>query len=278
MNYRHEYHAGNFADVVKHLALVAILRHLKKKDTPFAVIDTHAGAGLYRLGGEKAARTAEAESGIARLRSLGGGTAALGDYLACVQSCGAGNYPGSPLIAAKLIRPSDRLVAIEKHPEEFAALSSVLAPFARARAVEGDGYARLKALLPPPERRGLVLIDPPYEQENEFAEAARAVGEMTRRFATGIALIWFPLKSAHDADAFLGEIRAAGVTRLLRIDLEVAPRGTDERLGAAGLAIVNPPYGFAAEMRAAFDVVAPLLGRAPGTPAKVRLEWLAGEE
>jgi 23S rRNA (adenine2030-N6)-methyltransferase len=278
MNYRHEYHAGNFADVVKHLALVAILLHLKKKATPFAVIDTHAGAGLYPLGGEKAARTAEAESGIARLQSLSGGTPALDVYLECVRTCGAGNYPGSPLIAAKLIRPTDRLVAIEKHLEEFAALGLVLAPFAKARAVEGDGYARLKALLPPPERRGLVLIDPPYEQESEFADSARAVAEMMRRFATGIALVWYPLKSAHDADAFSGEIRAAGVTRLLRIDIEVAPHRANERLGAAGLAVVNPPYGFAAEMRAVLDIVAPRLGREPGTPAKARVEWQAGEE
>jgi 23S rRNA (adenine2030-N6)-methyltransferase len=278
MNYRHEYHAGNFADVVKHLALVAILLHLKKKDAPFAVIDTHAGAGLYRLGGEKAARTGEAEGGIARLAALHGGPPALKTYLDLARGAGANSYPGSPLIAAKLLRPSDRLVAIEKHPEEFAALKTALAPYAKARAVEADGYARLKALLPPPERRGLVLIDPPYERESEFAETAGAVAEMMRRFATGIALVWFPLKSAHDADAFSGEILAAGVRKLLRVDIKTASRATDGRLNAAGLAVVNPPFGFEDEMRAALDCVAPNLGKAPGARADVRVEWIAGQE
>jgi 23S rRNA (adenine2030-N6)-methyltransferase len=278
MNYRHEYHAGNFADVVKHLALVAILLHLKKKDAPFAVIDTHAGRGLYRLSGEKAARTGEAEGGIARLAELSGGPPALETYLDLVRSSGTGFYPGSPLIAAKLLRPSDRLVAIEKHPEEFAALKATLAPYAKARAVEADGYARLKALLPPPERRGLVLIDPPYEKESEFADAAHVVSEMMRRFATGIALVWFPLKSPRDADAFTGEVLAAGVKKLLRVDIETGPRAEAERLSAAGIAVVNPPYGFAGEMRASLDRVAPLLGRKAGAPAQVRLDWIAGEE
>ena len=277
MNYRHEYHAGNFADVVKHLALVAILLHLKKKDAPFAVIDTHAGRGLYRLRGEKASRTGEAEGGVARLAGLSGGPPALETYLELVRSSGADFYPGSPLIAAKLLRPSDRLVAIEKHPEEFAALKAALAPYAKARAVEADGYARLKALLPPPERRGLVLIDPPYEQMSEFADAARAVAEMTRRFATGMALVWFPLKSPHDADAFTGEVLAAGVKKLLRVDIETAS-GAADRLNAAGIAVVNPPYGFAAEMRASLDLIAPLLGRNAGTRAQARLDWLAGQE
>ncbi len=278
MNYRHEYHAGNFADVVKHLALVAILLHLKKKHTPFAVVDTHAGAGLYALAGEKAARTAEAESGIGRLGGISDGTPSLRAYLECVWASGAENYPGSPLIVARLLRPKDRLVAIEKHPEDFKVLSATLAPYGRARAVEGDGYARLKALLPPPERRGVVLIDPPYESEGEFSDAARSVADMMQRFATGIALVWFPLKSPHDADAFSGEILAAGVSKLLRIDIDVAPRAKDDRLHAAGVAVVNPPYGFAAEMRSALDIVAPLLGRETGTRATTRVEWIAGSE
>lgn len=278
MNYRHEYHAGNFADVVKHTALVAILLHLRKKDTPFAVIDTHAGAGVYRLSGERAARTGEAESGIGRLVDVSDGPSALRTYLECARDAGAGNYPGSPSIALRLLRPIDRLIAIEKHPEDFATLAKTLAPYARVRAVEADGYKQLRALLPPQERRGLVLIDPPFESDSEFADAARAIADMQRRFATGIALVWFPLKSQHDADAFSGEVLGAGVRKLLRVDIDVAPQDKGERLTAAGLAVVNPPYGFAAEMRAALAVLAPLLGRERGTPARTRVEWLAGEE
>ena len=160
MNYRHSLHAGNFADVVKHLALVAVLGHLAKKDAPFAVIDSHAGRGRYDLAAAEAQKTGEARTGIERLRGMPG-PPLLERYLALVASEGANRYPGSPLIAARMLRPQDRLVAVEKHPEEAAALKQLLAPWRKARVEEADGYARLAALLPPPERRGLVLIDPP---------------------------------------------------------------------------------------------------------------------
>src|SRR5688572_20822476 len=176
MNYRHGYHAGNFADVVKHLALITILQHLKKKDAAFAVIDSHAGRGLYDLAGEQAGKTNEARGGIARLQGLTGGlTAALETYLALVKESGAAHYPGSPLLAAKLLRPQDRLTAIEKHPEEFAALKDFLSPFRNAAVEQGDGYARTEKLLPPPSRRGLILIDPPFEAADEFQALAQTL-------------------------------------------------------------------------------------------------------
>ena len=274
MNYRHAFHAGNFADVAKHLALVAILAHLKKKPAPFAVIDTHAGRGLYDLGGAEAKRSGEAAWGIGRLRDLAEGPPSLQLYLDVVRSCGEERYPGSPLIAAKLLRPEDRLVAIEKHPEDFAVLKGALSPFRRARAIEADGYARLPALLPPNERRGLVLIDPPYEAPDEFSLAARAVADMLRRFATGIALIWFPVKSAADANAFAGEVLAAGPAKLLRLDVDAGSE--TGKMGAAGLLVINPPFGFRDEMRAALAFLAPLLGRRG--PARIRLDWLSGGE
>src|SRR6185312_17179965 len=172
MNYRHAYHAGNFADVVKHIALTGVLLHLRKKETPFAVIDSHAGRGLYDLSGTEAKRTGEAASGIEKLRGLKG-EGALGRYLEIAGESDL--YPGSPVIAAKLLRPQDRLVAIEKHPQEFASLRQALAPWRKARAVEGDGAAKLPALLPPAERRGLVLIDPPFEAADEFDALAGTV-------------------------------------------------------------------------------------------------------
>lgn len=275
MNYRHAYHAGNFADVAKHLALVAALLHLRKKEKPFLVLDSHGGRGRYDLSAE-AARTGEAAAGIGRLLPLigeGGLPEPLNTYLGLVAQEGAGHYPGSPLLAARLIRPQDRLVAVENHPEEAAALSAVLAPFGNARAVEGDGYGRLSALLPPKERRGLILIDPPYEAPDEFERAATALKTAYRRFATGIYMLWFPIKSAAAADAFCGEVLAAGIAKALRIDIAVSagPRKDKERLTAAGLLVVNPPFGLDAEMRAAAGFIAPRLD------AALEVAWLAGE-
>jgi 23S rRNA (adenine2030-N6)-methyltransferase len=273
VNYRHAYHAGNFADVIKHVALVAILLHLRKKEKPFRVIDTHAGAGLYDLGSDAATRTGEAVEGIARLSDLAGASlpAALSTYLDIVRNTGPGRYPGSPLIAAQLLRANDKLTAIEKHPEEEGALATALAPFRNAKAVRADGYARLAALLPPPERRGLVLIDPPFEAEDEFAKIAEALASARKRFATGIYLVWYPIKSQAASDALSGEIRAGGAQAVARITIDVgrAPREDKERLSAAGLLVVNPPYGLVEEMRAASESLAPRLGRTDGAPARL---------
>ena len=274
MNYRHAFHAGNFADVVKHVALVAVLLHLKKKEKPFRVIDTHAGAGLYDLAGGAAQRTGEAEGGVARLAGLAGEglPPALSAYLEALRKTDAAHYPGSPLITARLLRENDRLVAIERHEEEEAKLASVLAPFRNAKAVRADGYARLASLLPPPERRGLVLIDPPYEAEDEFQRATAALAAARKRFATGIYLVWYPIKSRAASEALSGEVLAGGTEEVLRVTVDIGrASSTDgkERLAAAGLLIVNPPYGMADEMRAAADILAPRLG-----PAKIQVTTL----
>src|SRR5688572_1587756 len=182
MNYRHAYHAGNFADVLKHAALVAVLSHLRKKQAPFAVIDAHAGRGIYDLSSVEAKKTGEAEGGVLRLLGESGLPQPLPLYCEIVRSFGEGRYPGSPLIAAKLLRAKDRLVAIEKHPDEFAALEGALSGVKRARAVEGDFRRELKRLLPPLERRGVVLVDPPYEADDEFILATREIIACWRRF------------------------------------------------------------------------------------------------
>ncbi len=268
MNYRHGYHAGNFADVVKHIALVAILQHLKKKDTAFAVMDTHAGRGAYDLSGEHASKTGEAQNGIARLRGLSG---EMPEALAAYRDLARGSvYPGSPLIAAQLLRPQDRLTAIEKHPEEFAALKQALAPFRNATVEQLDGYVRLPKLLPPPARRGLVMIDPPFEATDEFEALARTVSAALRKFATGIYLIWYPIKSQAEADGFTGEVLAAGAAKALTVEVKIAaPEG---RLDRAGLLVLNPPYGFDAAMRAIAGVVALAMD------ADITIRWLAGED
>ena len=277
MNYRHAFHAGNFADVVKHLALVAILEHLKKKDAPFAVIDTHAGRGLYDLSSNEAARTRESDSGIRRLDGLTDGPPALITYVNLVRGFGEKIYPGSPLIAARLKRPTDRLVAIEKHPEEEAELARHLQPFARTRAALADGYVQLAALLPPPERRGLILIDPPYESPSEFHDTARAVLSAHRRFATGIYLVWFPQKSESEANRFCGEVVDGGLKKVLRIDFDTAANESSEggRLRSAGLLVINPPFGFEQEMKTVLALLEPLLGMKAGERARSRVGTLA---
>lgn len=271
MNYRHGYHAGNFADVVKHAALVAILLHLRKKDTGFSVIDSHAGRGAYDLAGDQALRTGEAQAGIARLMGMRGEMPEnLSAYLTLAKQSGVGTYPGSPLIAAKFLRPQDRLTAIEKHSEEFLALKQALAPYPNAAAENADGYARLLKLLPPPSRRGLVLIDPPFESPDEFCALAQAVREAHRKFATGIIMIWYPIKSEAEARAFVGEVLSGGIAKAMTVEIKVAaPEG---KLDRAGLLVINPPYGFEAGTRSTGRRIAPLLA------GEITQAWVAGGE
>jgi len=277
MNYRHAYHAGNFADVLKHAALIAILLHLRKKETGFAVVDTHAGSGRYDLSGTEAGKTGEAEGGIRRLHQGLVLPLPLEAYRQTVEGF-APFYPGSPLIAAQFLRPQDRLIAVEKHDEEYAALKEALAGRANTEAIKGDGYEALLRLLPPRERRGLVLVDPPFEEENEFAAVASALAHAYRRFATGIYLFWYPVKTRGAVEAVSGELLNAGVTKLLRLTLDVgegAPPGPGRgpRLSATGLLVVNAPYGFAAAME---DVLPALVDRLKAGPgASYRVERLA---
>ena len=264
VNYRHAFHAGNFADVVKHVALVAILLHLRKKEKPFRVIDTHAGRGLYDLESEAAVRTGEAARRHCAARPIcQAGPPALATYLDIVRNAGAARYPGSPLIAAQLLREQDKLIAIERHPDDERALASSLARFKNAKCFCADGYQRLAALLPPPERRGLVLIDPPFEAADEFVRLADALAAARKRFATGIYLVWYPIKSIAASDALSGEVLADGSEEVLRITIDVgrANRDDKERLSAAGLLVVNPPYGLAEEMKAVAEILGPRLGR-----------------
>jgi 23S rRNA (adenine2030-N6)-methyltransferase len=271
MNYRHGYHAGNFADVVKHIALIAIVEYLKRKDTGFAVIDSHAGRGSYDLSGTEAAKTGEAAGGIEALRGLTGDMPeALAAYLALA---GGNTYPGSPLIAAELLRPQDRLTAIEKHPEECAALKDALSPFRNAVVEQGDGYGRLVKLLPPPSRRGLAMIDPPFEAADEFEQLGAAVSAAIRKFATGTYLIWYPVKSPSAADRFVGEVLAAGVSKAITITTSLAAGpDADGKLARADLLVVNPPYGLAGQMQAIAGIIAVPLR------ADIRIRWVAGCE
>jgi 23S rRNA (adenine2030-N6)-methyltransferase len=267
MNYRHGYHAGNFADVLKHLALCELLRLLTAKDKKLFVLDTHAGAGSYDLAADLAARTGEAEAGIVRLMAMAGKAkpAAVSRYLSAVAAYDRKfgpsggmlrHYPGSPRLVRAALRPGDRFVACELHPRDALALKR---EFAGDRAVEvrqADGYRELKALMPPVERRGLVLIDPPFEAAAEFDRLARAVKQALRRFATGCYAVWYPIKDEAAVEAF--KTTLVGLKALsLEVRLESAAEG---KLAACGLAVINPPWTFEEAMREALPWVGSALG------------------
>jgi 23S rRNA (adenine2030-N6)-methyltransferase len=268
MNYRHGFHAGNFADVLKHLALCELLRLLTAKDKKLFVLDTHAGAGGYDLGGPLAQRTREAEAGVARLMAAPrpGMPAAVARYLAAVSAYdrkfgGTGgvlrHYPGSPRLVRAGLRAGDRFVACELHPQDALALKR---EFAGDRAVEvqdEDGYHSLKALLPPAERRGLVLIDPPFEAADEFEMLKRAVRQGLRRFATGCYAVWYPIKEGAAAEDL---VQAFAALKTLRLELNVRPAAPG-KLAACGFLVINPPWKFEEAMREALPWVAKQLGQ-----------------
>lgn len=254
MNYRHAYHAGNFADVCKHIALLLVLRHLRLKDTPFFVLDTHAGIGSYDLQSAAARKTGEAVDGIARLWDRGGGTKAVQDYLDLVRGFnrkgGLRIYPGSPLIAQKLLRAEDRLIANELHPEDVLTLRHQLGPDQRVRVEHMDAYRTLKAFLPPPERRGLVLIDPPFEVTDEFERILQGLREAARRWATGIYMIWYPVKD-DGAVKFEAGLRELPFDHAKTVVIRQRAPDPDASLPECGLAILNAPWQLEANFQAA---------------------------
>jgi 23S rRNA (adenine2030-N6)-methyltransferase len=278
MNYRHAFHAGNFADVVKHAVLARILVHLRTKPQPFRVIDTHAGAGLYDLAGPDARRTGEWRGGIGRVRAAELAPPArelLAPYLdAVAQLNGDGDlrrYPGSPLLALALMRPQDRLIACELEPRAAAALKANLRTDRRAKAIAIDGFVALNAYLPPKERRGLVLIDPPFEDQDEFARLATALDDAHRKWATGIYVAWHPRKDARATRALADRVARSNLTNVLRVDLDLG--GDPVRLVGTGLLIVNPPWRLADELSVVLPALAEVLEQ--GSRAELRIEHLA---
>ena len=249
MNYRHAYHAGNFADVLKHTVLSLIIEHLKQKPQPFRVIDVHAGRGLYDLESIEAGKTREWESGIARVMAhpFAAATAAiLAPYADCVRAMNSGasltTYPGSPLLARALMRRGDQLIANELHPEDFSALRAALATQPDCKVLNLDAWVALKSLLPPKERRGLILIDPPFEAPDEFDRLAKGVAEALQRFATGVYVIWYPVKDANEVTKLLGQLRGLHPAKAINVTLSVTARGARPGLTETGLLILNPPY------------------------------------
>jgi 23S rRNA (adenine2030-N6)-methyltransferase len=288
MNYRHAYHAGNFADVLKHSVLFALIQALRAKDTPFALIDTHAGSGCYALDSEEAGKTGEYRDGIARLlfpdlhqtdktanSSL---PSLLRHWLDAIlalpgNESGLKLYPGSPLQVARAMRDIDSAQLCELHPEEAANLRELFRNDHRVHVHNRDGYEALKALVPPKEKRGLVLIDPPYEaQEAEYRLIEAALKAALQRWPTGIYAIWYPIKQRSQVQPFLRSLQHGIARRVLRAELLVHPDDSPLRLNGSGMVILNAPWNFDQVLREPLQAMARLLSQERA--AEWRLDWL----
>lgn len=281
MNYRHAFHAGNPADVMKHAVLARVLAHLAKKDAPFRVLDTHAGAGLYDLDGASAQRTLEAEAGIETLLAAPLPEKAaelLAPYLDTVRAMRAEGrrlYPGSPALALALSRPQDRFLFCELHKEERAKLEKRVGADHRAKILPQDGWQALGAHLPPRERRGLVLVDPPFEEQGEFHRMVEGLKTAYARFATGIFMLWYPIKDLRAVDAFRREVAQLKLPKTLRVEIDFSEVRSLDTLSGSGLIIVNPPFTLAEEARTMLSAINPLMAK--DGKGRVRVSWLTAE-
>ncbi|HEY7843693.1 MAG TPA: 23S rRNA (adenine(2030)-N(6))-methyltransferase RlmJ [Bradyrhizobium sp.] len=282
MNYRHAFHAGNFADVIKHTVLTRILLHLQEKPAAFRVIDTHAGAGLYDLAGDEARRGGEWLTGIARILQARFSETALPlvkPYLDIVRAYNPTNvlktYPGSPLIARTLLRPQDRITACELESSARKHLIDQLRRDTQARVVDLDGWTALPAFVPPNERRGLVVIDPPFEAKDEFERLAEGFAAAFKKWPTGSYLLWYPAKSRRAADDLSRAVAHAAASvkpagKCLRLEFSVAPQRADSALTSSGLLIVNPPWTLQGELKIILPELERPLGQGGG--ARFKLE------
>lgn len=261
MNYRHIYHAGNICDVVKHAVLSLIIDYLRIKETPFCVIDTHAGIGLYDLKNPNAEKTGEAKDGILKFLDAPH-VPELNSYISVLKkmniewngqsSKGFRYYPGSPLLAVHMLRPQDRLVACELHPEDASELKRQLFPYKQAQTHHRDGYEALGAFLPPTEKRGLVLIDPPFEVVDEFERLTKAITSAHARWPQGIYLLWYPIKDRPAIWRFHESLVATGIPKILAAEFIYRPETDHESLNGSGLILINPPWKVDEKLKSIF--------------------------
>lgn len=258
MNYRHIYHAGNFADVAKHVGLLYCLRALKRKDAGFFALDTHSGRGFYDLQAPEAQKSGEGERGVQRLLLHAMGNKSLADYFTAVHARRGKRlprYPGSPALIAQELRLQDRALFVELMPAEARAAEREIKSQGRVRTEIGDGYAALKAFLPPEERRGLVIIDPPYESLDELKTMLQAFADAYRRWPSGIYLLWYPIRSATQRSLVHARFEALRIPKMLLADLAIHPDDAGLGLAGSGLLIVNPPYGADQFLREAYAAI-----------------------
>lgn len=279
MNYRHAFHAGNFADVVKHIVLARCIEHLKRKVTPFRVIDTHAGIGRYDLSDVRAERTGEWRSGIGRLldvRLPKEVNLLIQPYFDAISATravhGPNSYPGSPEIARFLTRGEDRLILIEKHPEDRSTLARNMAFDGRAKIIEIDAWVGLNAFVPPKERRGLVLIDPPFEESGEFNHLLNSLSQAHRKWPTGIYAIWYPLKDFGAVADFTSALRDLQIPKMLKIEFRTKSPTRISSLFGCGMIVINPPWRLSEELLKILPILSDLLALDEG--AGWSCEWL----
>ena len=277
MNYRHAFHAGGFVDVVKHLILTRIILYFQRKAAAFRVIDTHAGRGRYDLTSREAERSPEWRDGIARVLAKGLPPLAA-PYLKIIRAMnpdGLATYPGSPLLTRKLLRPQDRLEAVELHPEDADALKAEFAGDIQTRVIALDGWLALGAHVPPKEKRGLVLVDPPFEEDGEWERLVEGLVKAHKRFSGGTYALWYPLKEPREVEGFVRALRGTGIAKVLRIELTIRKPSTPSRLFGTGMIVVNPPFVLEEEMRGLLPALAEVL--ADEGRGGWRVEWVRGE-
>ena len=281
MNYRHAFHAGNFADVHKHIVLLALIERLKRKATPLFFLDTHAGRGRYDLQSSDAMRGNEARNGAGRLQGTNPAAADIRNYMLAAGLATEKNavplrhYAGSPVLALDALRDGDRAVFVEQQTVEARVLEESLSRRRGVSVVCGDGYAALKTYLPPRENRGLVLLDPPYESEREFVEVERALIAGLQRWPNGVFAAWYPIKAGRDAQRLHAALQKSGLRKLLLLELNVRPADSPIALNGSGLIIANPPWQFDDEMRVTLAELHRLLS--PEGTGGSNVEWLVGE-
>lgn len=283
MNYRHAFHAGNFADVIKHIILTRIICYLQKKDKAFRVLDTHAGIGLYDLTSSEAQRSPEWKQGIQALMNAKRSTelnALIKPYLDVINELNASGtlklYPGSPLLARKLMRSQDRLTATELHPKDAVTLKSHFEGDIQVKAIELDGWQALVAHMPPKEKRGLVLVDPPFEKPDEYTRLASGLFRAHKRFSTGTYALWYPIKDLAQIQTFVDQLYNTGIKKVLRIEFNTHQPTNPPSLHGTGMIVVNPPFTLEDEMNLILAELEPIL--APEGKGGFNISWIYNED
>lgn len=278
LSYRHSFHAGNHADVLKHIIQSLILNALQQKETPFVYHDTHSGVGRYDLTHEWSEKTGEYKQGIGRLWQQADTPAEIDSYLDAVKALNQGEelryYPGSPRIARAHLRAQDRMVLSELHPSDYPLLEQEFARDRQVAIYKQDGFARLKASLPPKERRGLVLIDPPYELAKEYRDVVQAIAQSHKRWSTGIYAIWYPVVNRCDIEDMLDGLANLGIRKILQIELGVAPDTNQRGMTASGMIVINPPWKLESEMQTILPFLKQAIAPATG---HFKVEWVVPE-
>lgn len=278
LSYRHSFHAGNHADVLKHIVQSLILNALQQKETPFVYHDTHSGVGRYDLTHEWSEKTGEYKQGIGQLWQQTDTPTEIDSYLDAVKALNQGEelryYPGSPRIARAHLRAQDRMVLSELHPSDYPLLEQEFARDRQVAIYKQDGFARLKASLPPKERRGLVLIDPPYELAKEYRDVVQAIAQSHKRWSTGIYAIWYPVVNRCDIEDMLDGLAKLGIRKILQIELGVAPDTNQRGMTASGMIVINPPWKLESEMQTILPFLKQAIAPATG---HFKVEWVVPE-